>query len=258
MLKAISVSKSLLVLLIAGTLSGQIAAAEKSWFETGSGLLDSFLGGKESSNEDSGEVAELSTADVVDGLKEALRVGTERVVGQLGQTDGFNTDQAIHIPLPSQLNTVKNVLGQVGMAGLMDDLEIKLNRAAEAATPEAKALFLGAITDMSFEDAKQIYNGPDDAATQYLREKMDVPLGLALRPLIESSLSEVGAVQLYDQAMGRYENTPFVPDVKADLTDHTVAKGMDGIFYYLAQEEAAIRKDPLKRSTELLRKVFGP
>ena len=107
MLKAISVSKSLLVLLIAGTLSGQIAAAEKSWFETGAGLLDSFLGGKESSKTNSGEVAELSTADVVDGLKEALRVGTERVVGQLGQTDGFNTDQAIHIPLPSKLNMVK-------------------------------------------------------------------------------------------------------------------------------------------------------
>jgi len=77
-----------------------------------------------------------------------------------------------------------------------------------------------------------------------------------MRPLIENSLSEVGAVQAYDSAMGRYENIPFVPDVKADLTDHTVAKGMDGIFYYLAQEEAAIRKDPLKRSTELLRKVF--
>ena len=143
------------------------------------------------------------------------------------------------------------------MAGLMDDLETKLNRAAEAATPEVKALFLDAITDMSFEDGKRIYNGPDDAATQYLREKMDASLGQALRPLIETSLSEVGAVQIYDQAMGRYENIPFVPDVKANLTDHAVAKGMDGIFYYLAQEEAAIRKNPLKRSTELLRKVFG-
>jgi len=258
MLKTISVFKSLLVLLIVGTLSGQIAAAEKSWFETGTGFLDSFLGGKESSKDNSSEITGLSTADVVDGLKEALRVGTETVVGQLGQTDGFNADQAIHIPLPSQLNTVKDVLDRVGMAGLMDDLETKLNRAAEAATPEAKALFLDAITDMSFEDAKRIYNGPDDAATQYLREKMDAPLGQALRPLIENSLSEVGAVQLYDQAMGRYENIPFVPDVKANLTEHTVAKGMDGIFYYLAQEEAAIRKDPLKRSTELLRKVFGP
>jgi len=173
MLKAISVFKSLLVLLITGTLSGQIAAAEKSWFETGAGLLDSFLGGKESSKENSGEVAELSTADVVDGLKEALRVGTKRVVGQLGQTDGFNTDQAIHIPLPSQLNTVKNVLDRVGMAGLMDDLETKLNRAAEAATPEAKALFLDAITDMSFEDAKRIYNGPDAAINreQFVRSR---------------------------------------------------------------------------------------
>jgi len=256
MVKTISVSKSLLVLVIAGSLAGQVAAAEKSWFETGSGLLDSFWGDKESSQESSPKISSLSTADVVEGLKEALIVGTETVVGQLGQRDGFNADQAIHIPLPAQLSTVKNMLDKVGMGGLMDDLETKVNQAAEAATPEAKKLFLNAIKEMSFEDAKRIYNGPDDAATQYLREKMDVPLGKALRPLIENSLSEVGAIQLYDQAMGRYENIPFVPDVKANLTDHTVAKGMDGIFYYLAQEEAAIRKDPVKRTTEVLRKVF--
>jgi len=253
MLKPISAFYLLLVLVVSGSLSWQVSAAEKSWFETGQGILDSFFGGEESSS----EVGALSTDEVVDGLKEALRVGTETVVGQLGQRDGFNGDEVIHIPLPSQLSSVKSMLDKVGMAGLMDDLETKLNRAAEAATPEAKALFLDAIKEMSFEDAKRIYNGPDDAATQYLREKMNDPLERALRPLIENSLSEVGAVQAYDNAMGSYQNIPFVPDVKADLTDHTMEKGMDGIFYYLAQEEAAIRKDPLKRSTEILRKVFG-
>lgn len=253
MLKVKSKFYRLLMLVVCGSLSWQVAAAEKSWFESGQGLLDTFLGGKESSS----DVAALSTPDIVEGLKEALKVGTEAVVEQLGQRGGFNDDQAIHIPLPAQLDTVKNMLDRVGMGGMMDDLEVKLNRAAEEATPQAKALFINAIQEMSFEDAKRIYNGADDAATQYLREKMNAPLERALRPIIENSLSEVGAVQAYDSAMGSYGNIPFVPDVKANLTDHTIAKGMDGIFYYLAQEEAAIRKDPLKRSTEILRKVFG-
>jgi len=253
MLKRLS-ALSLAVLLTVGGVSYEATAGEKSWFDMGQGVLDSLLGGKK---ESSTENAVLSSADMVDGLKEALKVGTETVVSQLGQADGFNTDQAIHIPLPSQLQTVKGWLDKVGMGGMMDDLETRLNRAAEQATPQAKQLFWDAIKEMSFEDAKRIYNGPDDAATQYLREKMNVPLADALRPIIDKNLSEVGAVKAYDSAMGRYQNIPFVPDVKADLTDHTLAKGMDGIFYYLAQEEAAIRKDPVKRTTELLRKVFG-
>lgn len=253
MFKGFSIISLLLVLSVSG-LSQSVAAGDKSWLDMGQGVLDSLLGGK---SESSAEKGSLSSAEIVDGLKEALQVGTERVVEQLGQTDGFNADQAIHIPLPSQLEKVKGVLDRVGMGGMMDDLETKLNRAAENATPKAKALFWDAIKDMSFEDAKRIYNGPDDAATQYLREKMNEPLAQALRPLIDSSLSEVGAVKAYDSAIGRYESIPFVPDVKANLTDHTLEKGMDGIFYYLAKEEAAIRKDPIKRSTELLRKVFG-
>ncbi len=245
---------SLTVLLAVSGVSYEASAGDKSWLDMGQGVLDSLLGGKK---ESATENTVLSRADMVDGLKEALKVGTERVVSQLGQTDGFNADQAIHIPLPSQLQTVKGWLDKVGMGGMMDDLETRLNRAAEQATPQAKQLFWDAIKEMSFEDAKRIYNGPDDAATQYLREKMNAPLTDTLRPIIDKSLSEVGAVKAYDSAMGRYQNIPFVPDVKADLTDHTLAKGMDGIFYYLAQEEAAIRKDPVKRTTELLRKVFG-
>jgi len=253
MLKRLSVFVFPVLLLASVTLTLSSQAQAQSWLESGGGFLDSLLGGEESSPVNGA----LSSADISDGLKEALQVGTERVVSQLGQTNGFNGDELIHIPLPSQLKTAKNVLDSVGMASMMDDLELKLNRAAEAATPKAKALFLDAIENMSFEDVKQIYNGPDDAATQYLRDKMNEPLSQEMRPLIESSLSEVGAVEAYDSAIGRYQDIPFVPDVKANLTDYTVEKGMDGIFYYLGQEEAAIRKDPLKRSTELLRKVFG-
>lgn len=199
----------------------------------------------------------LTDSDIGAGLKDALRVGTERVVGQLGQNDGFNTDAMIHIPLPENLQKVRSMLGTVGMSGMMDDLELKLNRAAEQATPQAKALFWESIENMTIDDVQNIYNGPENSATQYFKGKMSLPLADAMKPLIEKSMSEVGAVSAYDAAIGQYSSLPFVPDVKADLTSYVVQKGMDGIFYYLGQEEAAIRQNPVKRTTEILQKVFG-
>ena len=110
---------------------------------------------------------------------------------------------------------------------------------------------------MSIEDAKGILNGPDDAATQYLRRTTGGQLKDSMRPVVDSSLSEVGAIQSYDAMMGEYESIPFMPDAKADITDYALDKTMDGLFYYVAQEEAAIRNNPVERSTELLKKVFG-
>ncbi|THB76886.1 MAG: DUF4197 domain-containing protein, partial [Desulfobacteraceae bacterium] len=205
----------------------------------------------------SGTDKALSTDEIILGLKEALKVGSESVVAQLGQTDGFNADELIHIPLPEQLDTVKTLLDKAGFGFLLSDLELKLNRAAEAATPKAKALFMNAISEMSFDDVKNIYNGPDDAATQYFREKMSPALAEEMKPVIEDTLMEVGAVKTYDQVMDQYKSIPFVPDVKSDLTGHVIEKGMAGIFHYIAQEEAAIRQDPAKRTTEILKKVFN-
>lgn len=198
-----------------------------------------------------------SSLDLNTAFKEALQIGAESVVSQLGATDGFNADSAIHIPLPEQLKTVKEMLGKVGMAGLTDDLELKLNRAAEAATPQAKALFLDSIKAMTFEDIEAIYEGPDDSATQYFKAKMSQPLSEKMSPIVQQSLSQVGAVQAYDKVMASYADFPFVPDVKANLTDYVVAQGISGIFYYLAKEEAAIRQDPVKQTTTLLKQVFG-
>lgn len=199
----------------------------------------------------------LSTEDIASGLKEALRIGTENVVAQLGRTDGFAADSAIHIPLPGQLETVRSALAKVGMSHSLDDLERQLNRAAELATPKAKALFWDTIGQMRFADVERIYKGPDDAATRYFQEKMTPGLSKEMEPIISQSLSQVGAVQTYDQIMGQYKSLPFVPDVKADLTAHVVDKGLDGIFYYVAKEEAAIRNDPVSRTTDILKKVFG-
>lgn len=200
--------------------------------------------------------AELTLEEIGAGLKEALQVGSENVVRQLGRTDGFNLDSNIHIPLPDSLDKVKTMLTKVGMSRLFEDLELKLNRAAETATPKARQLFLNAISQMTFDDIRKIYDGPDDAATQYFRQTMTPDLTEEMRPVIDDSLSQVGAVQAYDNMMSQYKSLPFVPDVKADLTNHVIEKGMDGIFYYMAKEEAAIRKDPVKRTTELLQKVF--
>ena len=233
------------------TFSVEYGAAEAgfNWLDKGKELLKSYGGGSERSG--------ITVEEIGAGLKEALRVGSENVVSRLGRVDGFNKDSAVHIPLPKQLETVRSVLDKVGMSGRLDDLELKLNRAAEVATPKAKRLFLQAITEMTFDDVKRIYNGPNDAATQYFRSKMSPFLAKEMQPVVNDTLSEVGAVQAYDNVMKKYRSVPFVPDVKADLTNYVIEKGMDGIFYYMAKEEASIRTNPAKRTTELLKRVFG-
>jgi len=234
----------------AAFLFAAVGVAQGGWLEKGRELLDDLAGERSAG-------AGLSVSEIASGLKEALRVGTERVVGQLGQAGGFNADPAVHIPLPESLDTVKSALSKIGMDSMLTDLETKLNRAAEVATPKAKAVFWGAIGEMTLADAQSIYQGPDDAATQYFRAKMSAPLAEEMRPVITDSLSEVGAIAAYDKVMAQYEDLPFMPDVKANLTEHVVWGGIDGIFYYLAGEEAAIREDPAARTTALLKKVFG-
>lgn len=238
-------------LLLSGIiLAGTCPCFAGSWLDQAKDLMNAF------SDSDAATSAGLSSEDISLGLKEALRVGSESVVSQLGQTDGFNKDELIHIPLPDQLATAKTLLDKAGAGFLMNDLELKLNRAAEAATPKARQLFLDAITAMTFDDVMTIYNGAEDSATQYFREKMSPGLSAEMRPVVEETLSQVGAVKAYDQAIDKYKSFPFVPDVKSDLINFVIQKGMDGIFHYIAREEAAIRKDPAKRTTDILKKVF--
>jgi len=199
----------------------------------------------------------LGDADIAKGLREALRVGSERVVGTLGRADGFNKVADVHIPLPGTLRTVQQALGKVGQGALVDDLETRLNRAAEAAVPRARSLFVKAIEAMTLDDARGILNGPKDSATQYFRGKMASPLAADMKPIVDQELAKAGAVKSYDQMMGKYKAIPFVPDARADLTQHVLEKAIDGVFLYLGREEAAIRDDPAKRSTALLQKVFG-
>ena len=230
--------------------------AEGSWWDKGTEILKSVSGDSEKSTTATGGSGPSST-DIRDAFKQALRMGTENVVNQLGASNGFYTDPAIHIPLPRQLEKAKTLLAQVGMSSQAEDLELKLNRAAEAATPKAKDLFIQAISEMTFEDLSKIYNGPKDSATQYFQRKMSEPLKLEMQPIVENTLSQVGAVNAYVQLIGQYKTLPLVPEVKANLTEHVLQKGLEGIFYYLAKEEVSIRENPAKQTTALLKKVFG-
>lgn len=214
------------------------------------GVLDALNGGGAS-------VGNLTNSEMTSGLREALRIGTTRVVDQIGVRDGFNLDKHIHISLPGTLGKVDKALSSVGMGALTEDLELRLNRAAEVATPKAKALFVKAITEMTIDDAKSILTGPENSATQYLRKSMGSELSKEMNPIVEGALAEAGAIQAYDQVIGRYEQMPFMPDVKANLQSYVVEKAMDGIFYYVGKEEAAIRRDPAKRTTDILKRVFS-
>lgn len=201
--------------------------------------------------------AALTTGDIAAGLKEALQVGSERVVGQVGRNNGYNSDPAIRIPLPPKLATAREKLARVGLGGTFDDLEVRFNRAAEAAAPKAKAIFWQAIQEMTLDDARAILKGENDAATRYFQRKTSRQLSAALRPVIDDSLDQVGAIRVYREVVRKVEAIPFAPEVKTDLSGYVVEKAMAGLFHYLAAEEAAIRADPAKRTSELLRRVFA-
>jgi len=199
----------------------------------------------------------LSTEEITAGLKEALSKGSKAVVGQLGTSGGFGADESVRIPLPATLAKARDFAAKVGLDGAFNNLENKLNEAAELATPNPQSLFLGAIQQMSVQDAKSILTGPQDAATRFFEAKTRDQLASEMRPIVENSLSQVGAVSTFNQLADRYKKIPLAPEVDADLTGHVVSKGMDGIFKYLAQEEKAIRENPAARTTELLKKVFA-
>jgi hypothetical protein len=175
--------KTIGLILIFFSVSVSQAIAEGKWWEKG---FDIFK-----TSDKNNLSKEPSIGEIGNAFKEALRIGSENVVSKLGDVDGFNADSAVHIPLPKELNTVKKMLSTVGMSRIVDDLELKLNRAAEVATPKAKELFLQSITEMTFDDIKGIYEGPEDSATKYFQNKMSPSLSREMSPIVENSLSKV-------------------------------------------------------------------
>ena len=204
------------------------------------------------------QTSRLTTNQMSAGLKEALHVGTETVVTQLGREGGFNLDPKIRIPLPTALANVHSALSKIGMGGMTNDLQNRMNEAAELAVPHAKELFIDSIKQMTIADVQNIlFGGQQDAATQYLRRTMGPGLAVKAQPIVQNTLARAGAVQAYDRVMGQYAALPFVSNIKTDMNAYVTEKALDGIFYYVAKEEAAIRQNPAKRTTEILRTVFG-
>lgn len=249
-------------LIVVGVLLPAAALAQNSLLDVGKGVLQQQLEQRgvstSASQTGAGTLGQsLSNSDITAGLKEALGKGATAVTQRLGKADGFNSDPKVHIPLPDSLRTVQQGLKLAGLSGPADELELKLNRAAEAATPQATKIFTDALQRMSVDDARAILNGPKDSATQYFKKAMTPDLKTAFRPVVGSTISEAGVVKSYEALAASAKSVPGIGDGRSLLTDHVVDYALAGIFRYLADEEAAIRTDPAKRTTDLLKKVFA-
>jgi hypothetical protein len=196
-------------------------------------------------------------SQVVGGLKEALTIGTGNAVSLVSLKDGYFANQAIKILMPEKIQKVADALGQVGYQKEVDEFVLSMNRAAERAAPQAKSIFVSAIQEMSFEDAKKILNGGDTAATEYFKGKTRGRLTEAFKPIISSSMNEVGATRNYKEMMGKYTALPFMKAEPLDLDQYVTNKSLDGLFIMVGQEEKKIRTDPAAQVTDLLKAVFG-
>jgi len=199
----------------------------------------------------------LGAVKIGQALKQALQVGTENAVTLTGKTDGYFKNQAIKILMPEKLKTLERGLRAVGYERQVDDLVLKMNRAAERAAPAAKKIFWDAIGAMTIDDGRKILNGPETAATDYFKGKTASQLTAAFSPVVHRTMGEVGVTRQYQGLFGRAQSIPFL-DVEAfDLDHYVVGKALDGLFHVVGDEEKKIRTNPSARVTDLLREVFG-
>jgi hypothetical protein len=204
-----------------------------------------------------GKKTDLSNDKITAGLKEALRVGTNNAVQSTGRVDGYFRNEAIKILMPEKLRAVEKGMRVAGFGSKVDELVLSMNRAAEKAAPLARDIFIKAILEMSFDDARGIFTGGDTSATDFFKAKTSDRLAASFKPIVETSMSQVGVIQQYDQLMGRARQIPFMRTQSLDIHQYVVDKTLDGLFYVLSQEERNIRKNPAARVTRLLKDVFG-
>ena len=198
-----------------------------------------------------------SEGEVTGGLKEALQVGTGNAVAATSKLDGYYRNPKIKIPLPGPIQKVEGLLRAGGFGEKVDAFELSMNRAAERAAPEAKAIFWDAIKQMTLTDANKILHGADDEATRYFQRTSSARLGQAFKPIVHRSMSEVGVTRSYQELEERVKATPFGSALNFDLDQYVTDGALEGLFYMLAREEKRIRRNPAARTTELLKKVFG-
>lgn len=199
----------------------------------------------------------LTTAEVSEGLKEALIKGISNGSDLASQLDGYFKNPEIKIPFPPDVKKVEDRLRQLGLGGEVDKFVMTLNRGAEDAAKEAKPIFIAAIKQMTIDDAWAILRGEPDAATQFLKRTTSAQLKEKFSPVIQASLNKVNATKYYGELVTRYNSIPFVQKVNPDLNDYATDLAMQGLFTMIAKEEKSIRQDPVARTTELLKRVFG-
>lgn len=203
----------------------------------------------------------LSESEAAQGIRAALSNGVRSALSTVGHKGGYLDNPKIRIPLPQSLQKAQGVLATVGASGLLDQLQTRLNEGAELAAPKALDIFLGAVSQLTIPDAIQIVKGSNHAATEYLQRTTTPQLTEMFTPIMRSELNQTGAFSALDNLTNRLDKIPFAGNLvqtsQNDLVAYGVGKALDGVFYYIGQEEAAIRANPAKRTSEILRRVFG-
>lgn len=215
--------------------------------------IDMVLSGSGSSGQ-----RPLDERTVADGLREALRVGVGRAIDRVSVVDGYLANELIRIHLPEELQDMAELLRRIGFSRQVDALEVAMNRAAEQAAGEAREVFVDTIVDMSIADAFGILRGGETAATDYLHGRTSNHLRARFRPIIEQRMEKLELYRAYDQLAGTYNALPFTKRPAVSLDTYLTDRSLHGLFAILADEERKIRRDPVARTTELLRRVFRP
>jgi hypothetical protein len=205
----------------------------------------------------SGSLRGLTNAEASTGLRQALAQGANQAVSSLGKKDGFLLNKQVKIPLPPRLAKMEKVMRMAGMGAQADDLVLAMNRAAEAAVPEAKPLLLDAVKSMSVNDAKKILTGGDDSVTQFFKAKTSDPLMLKFIPIVQKYTANVDLAKKYNQVAGKGLQLGLLKNEDSDIDNYVARSALDAVYKIIGQEEKAIRANPAKAVGDLAKKVFG-
>ena len=203
------------------------------------------------------DLAGVTQQEAGSGLKETLNLASDAAVQRLGAKDGFLKNPKVRIPLPDGLRQAESAMKLMGKGDDFDKLEVSINRAAEAAMPEAKQLLLDAVKGMSVQDAKGILSGGDDAVTKFFKRKTEKPLAAKFLPIVKQTTDEVGLAKQYNSLAGQAGSLGLIKKEDGTIESYVTRKALDGLFLMLAEEEKAIRKNPVESGSALLKKIFG-
>ena len=199
----------------------------------------------------------VSNADAASGLRQALTDGSAAAVARLGAVDGYFGNPQVKIPLPPSLKRIESGLRLLGMRKQADELVLTMNRAAEAAAPEAKALLIDSVRKMTVQDAKQILTGGDTAATQYFRRTTQAQLTERFLPIVKKATDRVGLAQQYNSMAGQAASLGLVKEDQATIERYVTQKALDGLYFMIGEQEKAFRQNPLGASSDIVKRVFG-